>query len=500
LLTSKRNDVTIVAVVFGLIATALFLSYIMSVGYQSLKLSIGLLIFGGIVGLTTLGVLIIRNQGLLVLLIGVFSTMNLSFFWGSSLKWEGNTELIWYFYRIQGLVSGVMLAASLIWYARNQYKVVHRKLSPLDKFVALYVSAAVLQTSVAIVMGNDPVLLIGDVFLWLYGPVVYFLFISLNDAKIMEKVWTYISYLFWFGQIFVFFLQVEKYATTGQWKVSGGIIIVLPTCYLLGKFLNRDFRNKHLFMLLASVGMVMLSLKRGPIISMFLMMIAALVFSSTVALRTKALLILLIGTPALYLTTSDFLVDEMSMISEPMEGRFRAMTGTYDSNPFNQRINEALAAFDEMARTGSFFPYIIGMGFGATFRGPKAPRTKHALLESDKIHNIHMTPAAVFFRGGVVVFLLCTFFFGYILMNTIILLKRDLWKRNIPIAVTATAASLFVIAAIIDSFKAYGLISQPMLWLCLITIRIALYSEENRKAQQANTISADAVANTMDRK
>ena len=437
---------------------------------------------------------LIRKTWESAVLLSIFLTSNWGMFIGSRAFWTQETTLFWYLFRIMGLLTGLLLFIALFAAGDAKTRLTFR-MSRLDKYVIAYAACLPWQLAMGLIRKNPFSLIIGDCYLWASGPLTYAVIRKPGVQHKLDDLWHKVAIIFLWGALYRVSLQWVEYIATGLLRVQGGAMLMFPAAFYFTWMVLKQPGTRGKLAFLVSIFCLIISLKRGPMISLGLSCaLTTLVVPGRDKIRVAFGLVVVVGV---VLVASMFSSDtEELSFKNIIERRYESMQADTSVNPLVVRFREATAVFDTLQSSGSFLNYLSGMGAGAEVYNPQAAGAG-GILDTSRgyFHSIHITPISIYFRGGIFGLVAAALTFGGGLLMMLGTTRRI---NQVPQSKRRdlVAAQVWMLAACIDSVKAYGLVAQTLVWLALATMaNYQNYSkDEAEDAQETSLAPTDQVS------
>jgi hypothetical protein len=312
---------------------------------------------------------------------------------------------------------------------------------------------------------NDPVLIVGDIYKWILIPLIYFVVINTIPQKQAYRALEIIVFVSFIYMVLGAFLSAKYIFFESKATSFGDIKYLFPLVFsFLALNLIKEKRRFYLLMYLLSICLIIITNRRALWIEMILVhLLILLIFRKKIAITRVAVRICAVGGVLLIGIFSVPLTRNIVMQVIPTLGqRLSSIPETEQSLGLTSaRIMEVQQTLELMSMNGPFLNYTVGMGPGAVFFAPHTLVVEEtAYLQEGFRHTIHITPMNIFFRTGLIGLIA----FYYFIYKILILIFHNMKKKNgnIQKHILLAVTSFYLIIAFIDSFKAYGLVGDPL--------------------------------------
>jgi len=404
--------------------------------------------------------------------------------------------LEWISYRFVNLFAGsVCLAIALIIVFKSLLQGKSRvKMVFVEKNLAFLFLLSPFFFANGLLRYNDPVLIVGDIYKWILIPLIYFVVINtiphIQANRALEII-AFISFIYMglgalFSARYIFF---ESQVTS-----FGDIKYLFPLVFsFLQLNLIKEKRRLYLLMYILSICLIIITNRRALWIEMVLVhVLILLIFRKRIVITKAAIQIFAVICALLIVIFSVPFTRSIALQMIPTLGqRLSSIPEAEQSLGLTSaRIMEVQQTLEVMGRDGALLNYGVGMGPGAIFFAPHTLVVEEkAYLQEGFLHTIHITPMNIFFRTGII----GLFAFYYFSYKILILLFRNLKreKEKLQNQILLATTSIYLIIALIDSIKAYGLVGDPLFAFLLGLTGIMIRSAPDEESNPTDSIQAE---------
>jgi len=447
--------------------------------------------FLGFLFLTSLAILSITNcfggrwYLLTYLIIITFFSKAL---WGPILSQLQQFILVWYLLRVTALISGILIAFYIaLQFANHVIKNKSFKINSIEKVLIILTLFSFFEFLNGLIRKNNPILIIGDTFILSFIPLIYYLIIkTIEREKVFSFVKISIFFIFLLNVISFIIWLVRLTKETKGIYAFGNIWFLLPVIFFTLYFTYYPQKKLYLLLSLLSIFLVIIGLKRGPWIGLFVSMSLFPLFIPRKRLINYFANTSKIIVPCIIICSLAFIIIPqrnaiIHYIEEKINYTVNFTLAGHHYDILEGRLTEALYAVKQMGRGLSFgLDYFIGMGNGATYSWI-IPRTESPLFSNNKrIHTIHITVANIFFRTGLAGVIIFVWFVLVILITLYRMTKnKNIDKKD---RIILTTSLLYFCASLINSFFVYHIFNDIFWGILLGSIGIIYRNLTKEKA------------------
>lgn len=305
-----------------------------------------------------------------------------------------------------------------------------RKIKPahkLDKYLysALF-SLSMLGFLNALAYSNNFVYVISDFYKILILPISFFIFSNLIEYNLLNKLVNVLIAALLFDGLFDISYQIPMYLDGNFDKISDQfwynkilLILLVTSSYLDGRIRKIPFY----FLIAIAIIILVLSMYRSAVF-LALFGLALLLYKSIKSIKVWELLVVFLFVPLLLINIFKF--EGMSNYYDKFTDRFELISlSSFDkmeSVTLLVKLHEIKSALDKMEEENSISVYFFGTGFGSEYTpntilrdlsvGYKAFFKVNPNLST--LHQIHVNYFSIFFRYGILGFIIVIFLYIYI--------------------------------------------------------------------------------------